>query len=140
VEEIESEEDPMQTDGTASARWDRIEDHGVAVDRMKEAAGYTINLVTINTAQDITPILASLAEGKCTCPHWGYMLSGRVTVRYDDGREEILDAGDPFYMRAGHTSWRADAGTELLQFSPSDLLAEVDAAISKAMASADQGA
>lgn len=117
----------------SSTSWDKVEDHGVVVDRSKAAGGYTINLVTINEGQDITPVLASLPEGKCQCPHWGVVISGRIDVRYDDGRSETFEAGDPFYLPAGHTSWRAPAGTELVQFSPADLLAETDAAIARAM-------
>jgi hypothetical protein len=124
----------------SSTSWDKVEDHGVVVARSKEAGGYTINLVRIIESQDITPLLASLSQGKCMCPHWGYVLSGRVVVRYDDGREEATEAGDAFYMPAGHTSWKADAGTELVQFSPSDLLAEVEAAIAEAMQKAQPGA
>lgn len=83
-------------------------------------------------------MLASLSEGKCMCPHWGYLLAGIVTVRYDNGHEETIEAGDAFYIPAGHTWWKADAGTELVQFSPADQLAEVDAAIAKAMQNAQR--
>lgn len=116
-----------------STGWDKVEDHGVVVDHAKDAGGYTINLVAMNEGQDITAVLATLPEGKCQCPHWGYLLTGRITVRYDDGSEEVVEAGDPFYLRAGHTSWKAEDGTEFLQFSPSELLAETDAAIAEAM-------
>jgi hypothetical protein len=67
------------------------------------------------------------------CPHWGYVFKGTVTIAYDDGGEDVVGSGDAFYAPAGHTSWKADAGTELLQISPSKELAEVDAAIAEAM-------
>jgi quercetin dioxygenase-like cupin family protein len=76
-------------------------------------------------------MLASLPTGKCTCPHWGYVVKGSVIVRYDD-YEEVLKAGDAFYMPPGHAP-EAEEGTELIQFSPTDQLAEVDAALAKAM-------
>ena len=41
--------------------------------------------------------------------------------------------GSAFYWSAGHTSVKAAAGTEMLMFSPADLLAEVDAAIAAMM-------
>src|SRR5262249_34040208 len=87
---------------------DKIEDHGIVVDRSCEVDGYTINFVTFNEAQDITGLLATLSQGKCMCPHMGYVVSGKVGVRYDDGREEVVEAGEAFYMPAGHTSWRCD--------------------------------
>jgi mannose-6-phosphate isomerase-like protein (cupin superfamily) len=112
---------------------EKTQDYGPVLDRCSTFEGYTINFVTFREDSDITEILASLDEKKCVCPHWGYVFSGRVSVTYENGREETIEPGDAFYMPAGHTSWRAEAGTELLQFSPSDLLAEVDAAIFAAM-------
>ena len=112
---------------------DAIKDYGAVVDRSSEVDGYTINIVTFNEGQDITDLLASLSEGKCMCPHWGYVLQGRIAVRYDDGVEETVAAGEAFYLPAGHTSWKAEAGTELVQFSPTEQLAEVDAAINRVM-------
>jgi hypothetical protein len=45
-----------------------------------------------------------------------------------DDREEVYDAGDAFYHPPGHRPY-VDAGTELLQFSPTDKLAETETAI-----------
>ena len=104
-----------------------------SIARTKDAGGSTINRVTFTEPQDITAIISSLPAGGCRCPHWGVVLSGRVTVGYPDGREESFGSGDAFYMPAVHDSWRAEAGTEIVQFSPSDLLAETDAAIGAAM-------
>ena len=59
-----------------------------------------------------------------------------MTVKYGD-REETYVAGDAFYMTPGHTP-AAEAGTELVMFSPSDLLAETDAAVAKGMQAAAQ--
>jgi ribosomal protein L16 Arg81 hydroxylase len=54
-----------------------------------------------------------------------------MTVRYAD-REEVFEAGDAYYMPPGHTP-AAEAGTEFIQFSPTDLLAETEAAIARGM-------
>lgn len=69
-------------------------------------------------------LLAGLPGGMCQCRHWGFMTAGRMTVRYVD-REEVFDAGDAFYMPPGHTP-AAEAGTEFIQFSSTDLLAETE--------------
>jgi mannose-6-phosphate isomerase-like protein (cupin superfamily) len=58
------------------------------------------------------------------------VLNGRVVVRYAD-REETLEAGDAFYMAPGHAP-EAEEGTELVQFSPTEQLAQVEAAIAAA--------
>ena len=116
----------------SSTTAERVKDFGVALDRSSELDGFTVNFVTITKSHDLAPMLASLPTGKCTCPHWGYVIKGRVIVRYDD-REEILGPGDAFYMSPGHAP-AAEAGTELVQFSPADQLAATTDAIKKAAA------
>ena len=110
---------------------DRVQDYGVALDRSSQLEGFTVNFVTITKSHDLAPMLAALPTGKCTCPHWGYVIKGRVTIRYDD-HEEVLEAGDAFYMPPGHAP-EATAGTELIQISPAAELAEVEAALMKSM-------
>jgi mannose-6-phosphate isomerase-like protein (cupin superfamily) len=115
----------------------KIADYGVAEDRSTDVAGYTIDFVTIRETHDLAPMLKSLPGGNCSCPHWGYVLKGRVIVRYDD-HEEVLEAGDAFYMTPGHAP-EAEAGTELIQFSPADELAATEAAIATFMQTAHDG-
>ena len=76
---------------------------------------------------------AGLPGGNCRCPHWGYVIKGRLTVHYDD-RDEIVEAGDAFYMPPGHVP-AADEGTEFVQFSPAGELAATTEAIKKTMSS-----
>jgi len=104
----------------------------LAEDRACQLDGYTVDFVTIRVDHDLAPMLASLPGGMCHCPHWGVMIKGRVTVQYAD-REEVYEAGDAFYMAPGHTP-AAVAGTELIQFSPTDLLAETEAALARGLA------
>jgi len=115
----------------ASSTTGTEKDFGVAVDRTTIVDGYAISFVSIRQNHDLAPILASLPTGRCTCPHWGYLVKGRVIVRYDD-HEEVINAGEAFYMPPGHAP-EAEAGTELVQFSPADQLAEVEAAIMASM-------
>ena len=110
---------------------DRVKDFGVALDRSSTVEGYTVNFVSIREAMDLAPMLASLPGGNCPCPHWGYMISGRIVVSYGD-RDEVVEAGDAFYLAPGHTP-RAEAGAEFVQFSPADELAATDAAIARAL-------
>ncbi|HKE64447.1 MAG TPA: cupin domain-containing protein [Micromonosporaceae bacterium] len=114
----------------SSATAGRTADYGVAIDRSSQLDGYTVSFVTITKSHDLGPMLASLPSGNCSCPHWGYVLSGRVVVRYAD-HQETFEAGDAFYMPPGHAP-EAEQGTELIQFSPTEQLAEVEAAIAAA--------
>ena len=119
----------------SNATASKVADYGVATDRSSQLDdGYTVNFVTITKTHDLGPVLASLPGGNCSCPHWGYVLKGRVVVRYAD-REETLQAGDAFYMPPGHAP-EAEEGTELIQFSPTEQLAEVEAAVEAAIAAA----
>lgn len=70
----------------SSTTADRVEDYGVALDRSSQLDGFTVNFVTITKSHDLAPLLAALPTGKCTCPHWGYVIKGRLIVRYDDHR------------------------------------------------------
>ncbi|GAA1150859.1 hypothetical protein GCM10009630_56560 [Kribbella jejuensis] len=115
----------------SSASADKVADYGVAIDRTAELGGYTVNFTTITKSHDLGPMLASLPGGNCSCPHWGYVLKGRLIVRYPGG-EEIVEAGDAFYLPPGHAP-EAEEGTELVQFSPTEQLAETEAAIAKAL-------
>lgn len=109
-------------------------DMDIAEDRACDLDGYTVNFVTIKKDHDLGPMLASLPGGMCQCPHWGVLTKGRLTVRYAD-RVEVIEAGDAFYMSPGHSP-AAAAGSEIIQFSPADLLAVTEAAIAKGMSGA----
>ncbi|HUQ64032.1 MAG TPA: hypothetical protein VM121_09775 [Acidimicrobiales bacterium] len=109
----------------------KVMDFGVVEDRSADLDGYTVNFVTVKQTHDMAPLLKGLPGGNCACPHWGYVFKGRITMRYD-GREETYEAGDAFYWSPGHAP-EAEAGTELLQFSPARELAETEAAVAKAM-------
>jgi hypothetical protein len=107
------------------------EDHGPVVDHHEDIDGYTINFVSFRQDIDSTPLLRGLPDDLCPCPHWGYVLKGRVTFGFGD-HEEVFEAGDAFYIPPGHTQ-RAEADSEYLQFSPSDQLREVSETIARNM-------
>jgi len=109
-----------------------VEEHGPVTEWHQDVDGYTVNVVRFNQDIDSTPLLKGLPDDRCPCPHWGYVLSGKVTFGFDGG-EETLEAGDAFYAPPGHTQ-RAEAGTEYVQFSPAAELREVSAAIAANMA------
>jgi mannose-6-phosphate isomerase-like protein (cupin superfamily) len=114
----------------------RIEDFGKAEDRTDELEGYTVNFVTIKETHDLAEMLKGLPGGNCSCPHWGYLFKGRLTVRYPD-REEVFGPGDAFYMPPGHVP-EAEGGSEFVQFSPTHDMETTMAAIQASM-QAQQG-
>ena len=64
---------------------------------------------------DTAPLFKGLPDDRCQCPHWGYMLRGRMRIRYPD-REEVIEAGDAYYMEPGHLPL-FEEDTEVIEFS-----------------------
>ena len=64
-------------------------DYGVVVDRADEVEGYSINFTTFREDIDATPLMKGLPDDRCQCPHWGYVIAGKVTFRFED-REELV--------------------------------------------------
>ena len=115
-----------------------VDDHGPVVDRHEDVDGYTVQFVSFRQDVDGTALLAGLPDDRCQCPHWGYVLKGRVTYRFAD-HEESFETGDAFYLPPGHIPL-ADADSEIVQFSPSDELQVVAGAMMKNMQAMMQSA
>ena len=62
--------------------------YGAVVHRADNLEGYTVNFVEFRQDIDATPLLKGLPGDRRQCPHWGYVIKGRVTMRFAD-REEI---------------------------------------------------
>jgi len=72
----------------------QVDDFGVAEDRHEDLDGYRVNFVSIRQSHDLAPMLEALPGGNCPCPHWGYLVKGRLIVRYGD-HEEVIEAATP---------------------------------------------
>ena len=95
--------------------------------RYAELDSFTVGFETFPEDVDPAPLFTGLPDDRCQCPHWGYVISGTLTFTFASG-EESYHAGDAFYAPAGHAP-KAAAGTEFLQFSPSEELEVSTAAI-----------
>ncbi len=94
-----------------------VEQFGPVEDRHEDVHGYTIDFLSFSEDIDATPIMQGLPNDNCSCPHWGYVLKGRLTFSFAD-HDEVVEAGDAFYLPPGHIP-KAQRGTEYVQFSPS---------------------
>lgn len=90
---------------------------GDATIRSKQFGDMAMNVVRVPKGTDFGPLLAGLPGDLCPCPHWGYLIAGRIHIRFADGREETVNAGEVFYWPAGHTGW-VDEDTTFLEVSP----------------------
>jgi hypothetical protein len=107
-------------------------DYGSVEDRSDQVDGYTVNFVTFREDVDATPLLKGLPDDRCQCPHWGYVVSGQMTMRFPD-RVEVYEAGDAWYAAPGHVPIQHNPGTLLVLFSPTDELQVTEAAMAKNM-------
>jgi len=107
-------------------------DYGPVVDRSEEVDGYRIGFTTFKQDVDATPLMKGLPDDRCQCPHWGYVLTGRVTFRFGD-RDEVYEAGDAFYTPPGHIPVKHQPGTEIVMFSPAHELHETEAVMMRNM-------
>jgi hypothetical protein len=100
-----------------------VDRFGPVEDRHEDVHGYTIDFLSFSEDVDATPMMKGLPGDNCSCPHWGYVLKGRLTFRFAD-HDEVVEAGDAFYLPPGHIPV-VDAGCELVQFSPAEQLRQV---------------
>jgi hypothetical protein len=90
---------------------DGIETRGV------DWGGQLVRHLDLPAGVDFTPLFVGLPGDMCQCPHWGWVLSGSIHLRYADGTEEVTRAGEAYYWPAGHTGW-TDEGVVFVEFSP----------------------
>ncbi len=83
-----------------------------------------IGYLELPAGTDFTPMFKGLPDDACQCPHWGYVINGAVHLKYTDGSQEVVAAGDVFYWPAGHIAW-AEEDTSFLDFSPEQEFKEV---------------
>jgi len=101
----------------------RLEAGGVCI-QAQDWADLNVARIRFPKGADATPLLEGMPQNLCQCPHWGMVLNGSIHVRYGDGSEEIVRAGEVYYWPPGHTVW-VDEDYEAVEFSPSRPMGEV---------------
>lgn len=72
---------------------------------------------SLSAGVDTTPLFQGLQDDLCQCPHWGFVLRGRLTTTDAHGAQETVNANDFFYWPPGHNV-KVDADAEIAMFSP----------------------
>jgi hypothetical protein len=93
--------------------------------------GWSVGFETYTQDADLTPLFKGLPDDRCQCKHMGYVITGRVAFRSAAG-EEVFEAGDAYYVGSGHTPVLY-AGTEVVEFSPSEELGRTIEVVTKNM-------
>jgi hypothetical protein len=89
---------------------------------MTEWGSMSVEMGSISQQVDPAPFFKGLPDDRCQCPHWGYIIRGRLRYKTAHG-EEVFNAGDAYYIAPGHTPV-FEAGTEYVEFSPADEIAK----------------
>ena len=96
-----------------------IQGDGVEL-RTAEVGEMTVAFVKLRAGTDLSPAVKGLPGDLCPCPHWGYMVKGRVMMQTKDGEQ----AGQPFYWSPGHAPMALE-DSEYVDFSPPEEFATV---------------
>ena len=72
---------------------------------------------SLSAGVDTTPLFMGLEGNLCQCPHWGYVISGKLTTTDAEGIEETVNAKELFYWPSGHNV-KVNEDAEIVMFSP----------------------
>src|SRR5262249_14534243 len=64
--------------------------------RFDELGSYTVGFERFSAGGDIAPMFRGLPDDRCQTPHWGVVLTGRLTFTYADG-QDVVEAGEAYY-------------------------------------------
>lgn len=88
--------------------------------RLAHWGGMTVGIESAPKGMDATSSLKGLPDDRCQAHHWGYLLSGRISVDYGD-RREVVTGGQAYYIEPGHLI-AFDEDSEAVEFTPTDEL------------------
>ena len=100
----------------------RVTWEGVDIEHADLDGGYAVCFETHTADSDLAPLFRGLPEDRAQLSRWGYVIEGKIGFRFAD-REETYGAGDAYYVGPGHTPVYY-AGTEIVEFSPTEILNE----------------
>ncbi|MEK6975102.1 MAG: cupin domain-containing protein [Candidatus Thermoplasmatota archaeon] len=66
---------------------------------------------------DTTPLFQGLEGDLCQCPHWGFVVRGKLTTTDAKGKRETVAANDLFYWPPGHNV-KVEEDADIVMFSP----------------------
>jgi hypothetical protein len=97
---------------------------GGAEIRSTDACGMTISFYRLPAGSDARPLLRGLPGDACPCPHWAYIISGRLRIHTSAGVREV-SAGQAFCVEPGHAPEAID-DTDMVEVSPTQQSHQVE--------------
>jgi hypothetical protein len=95
----------------------KIEGPGTSLRALSGWGGMAAAYVELPAGTDLAPLLEGLPGNVCPCPHWGYLIKGRITVGHAEGGTEELRSGQLFYLPPGHLATVTEDAA-FVEFSP----------------------
>ncbi len=89
---------------------------GKSYARYTEWAGMDVGWEGWQGGRDSTSLFKGLPDDRCQVPHWGYMIEGRMRIKYRD-HDEVINAGEVFYLPPGHIAVMEE-DSEFVDFQP----------------------
>ena len=102
-----------------------------------EWGGMIVEISTFPAGVDAAPLFKGLPDDSCQALHWGYVITGRMRLRYKD-HEEVIGAGEAYHLEPGHIP-SFDEDTEVVEFSPHDDYQTTLDVVARNMASIEEG-
>lgn len=100
--------------------------------RGAEWGGMVVLLYTIPAGTDMQPLMLGMPDDLCQCPHWGYVLKGRIRIKHPDS-DQVVTSGELFYVEPAHVPY-FEEDTQMIEFSPKEPWYSMIAQISKNLA------
>ena len=100
----------------------RVQGNGVDF-RTKPVGDLTMGWVKLDKGVDLSGATVGLPDDLCQCPHWGYVIKGKVRMKTKGGSQDF-SAGQAFYWGPGHAP-EALEDSEYVDFSPTAELEKV---------------
>jgi hypothetical protein len=95
-----------------------IEGDGVEVRLEQIGGGMSTSFIRLPQGADLGPAVKGLPDDACQCPHWGYILKGKLQMRTPHG-DSVYAAGQAVYWAPGHVPVALE-DTEYVDFSPTE--------------------
>ncbi len=93
--EAKSHEMPDEVRTPSKTRVEVVRLPGFTIGRLRAEPGW-------RWSECIKPVVGT---DSCQVAHVGYAISGRITVRMNDGSQQAIAAGDSYTIPPGHDAW-----------------------------------
>ncbi|MFZ3470038.1 hypothetical protein ACODT3_26770 [Streptomyces sp. 4.24] len=95
-----------------------FEGNGAELRVLELGGGFSVAFGRFDKGVDMTPAFKGLPDDLCPCPHYAYVLKGKIKMHTKDG-DTVYSAGEACYWAPGHAPVALE-DTEYLDFSPTE--------------------